>query len=132
MREDHYTTTVEDAARYEQARGEDHDTMDTVDRPSRGEAQAEADERYAEMYHAGPANVAEGIRCAHCKARHETVAEIRWCADLQAEARAEALAEQAAEARAERYFEEGPESFAMLRAAEEDFDRARAWNDPWA
>ena len=48
-----------------------------------------------------------------------------------APSRAEALAEQAAEARAERYFEEGPESFQMMRAAEEAHDQARAWNDPW-
>jgi len=68
--------------------------VDTVDRPSRGEAQAEADERYAEMYHAGPDTVASGgVRCAHCKARHETVAEVRWCSDLAAEAKAEALAD---------------------------------------
>jgi hypothetical protein len=60
------------------------------------------------------------------------VDDVRWCADLHAEARAEALAEQAAEAAAERFFEEGPESFQMMRAAEEAFEASRAWNDPWA
>jgi hypothetical protein len=92
MREDHYTSTVEGAAGWAEAHEPRGD-----DRPSR--AEAEADE-----YYAGPTVVERGIRCAHCKARHATVADVRWCKDLADEARAEAEAEQAAEAASELAF----------------------------
>jgi hypothetical protein len=61
------------------------------DRPTLAECQADE-------YYLGPTNLPTGgIRCAHCKARHATVADIKWCRDLGDEARAEAEAEAAAE-----------------------------------
>ena len=124
MREDFYSNTEAEAGAWERERGMAEDV--DYDRPTAAEAEAD-------LWHAGPDTVVGyGIRCAHCHNRHATVDDVRWCADLHAEARAEAEAEQAAEAAAERFFEEGPESFQMQRAAEEAHDRARAWNDPWA
>lgn len=42
-------------------------------------------------YYAGPDVLdAGGIRCAHCKRRHATVADIRWCGDIEAESKAAA------------------------------------------
>jgi hypothetical protein len=127
--QDFFTHTEADAGAWDRNHLEADDFSDA---PSRAEAEADLAADAADAYHAGPDTVVGyGIRCAHCHNRHETIADVRWCSDLQAEYRAEALAEQAAEARAERYFEEGPESFQMMRAAEEAHDQARAWNDPW-
>ena len=124
MREDFYSNTEAEAGAWERERGMAEDV--DYDRPTAAEAEAD-------LWHAGPDTViGYGIRCAHCGNRHATVADVRWCSDLLAEARAEAEAEAAAEARNERFFEEGPESFQAQRAAEEAHDQARAWNDPWA
>lgn len=61
-----------------------------------------ADDDAASAYYDGPVVLPEGgIRCAHCKHRHATKEDIRWCADLEAQQRAEAQAEQAAEAASE-------------------------------
>jgi hypothetical protein len=85
MREDHYSNTVEDAGAWERERGMAEDV--DYDRPTAAEAEAD-------LYHAGPENViGYGVRCAHCRNRHATVADVRWCSDLHAEAKAEALAE---------------------------------------
>ena len=52
----------------------------------------------AEEYYAGPDTLsAGGIKCAHCKRRHATKGDIKWCSDLEAEAKADAEAEHAAE-----------------------------------
>jgi hypothetical protein len=118
--QDHFTRTAADAGAFEAA----HAT-DTDDGPTAIELSGEA-------YYDGPDTVETGgIRCAHCKARHASVADVRWCGDLATEQAAQARAEQAAEARVERHFEEGSEAFQAARQAEEDFERARAWNDPW-
>jgi hypothetical protein len=50
--------------------------------------------------------VKAGIKCAHCKGRHQTVAQVRLCAHRVAEEDAQARAEAEAEARNERWFEE--------------------------
>jgi hypothetical protein len=108
-REDHFTSTVEGAAGWAYAHGD----ADYGDRPTRGEA--EADEAYLrgpDTYSPDAPGPRRGIRCAHCKARHATVADVRWCGDLAAEARAEAEAEQAAEAAAERAYAEDRERIA--------------------
>jgi hypothetical protein len=85
--EDNFTSTVEGAAAHAAGLGDWDD-----DRPSAADL-AEDD---------APAVVAAGgIRCAHCKARHATVADVRWCGGLEAEARAEAEAEAAWEAAAD-------------------------------
>jgi hypothetical protein len=124
MREDHHTSTVEGAAGWAAAHADADD-----DRPSR--AEAEADE-----YYAGPTVVpaeSRGIRCAHCKARHETVADVRWCKDLTDEMRAEALAEQEAEAASERAFARSLEARAERGGPDHEADAAEAMaEDPWS
>jgi hypothetical protein len=89
--------TEADAGAWERAHG-DAGAYDDG-RPTRAEVDAEdapqTDAAWA--YHQGPDTTERGIRCAHCKGRHATVADVHWCSDLQAEARAEAEAEQAAD-----------------------------------
>lgn len=68
------------------------------------------------------------IRCAHCKAYHATIAEVRDCADwdlyvTSGQAEADSRAEIAAEARAERYWEEGPHGGYYAGSREEAEDR---------
>jgi len=47
------------------------------------------------------------IRCAHCKGRHQYVADVRYCADMAAHwAEVQAQEEADAEARQERWIEE--------------------------
>ena len=98
---DLYSHTEADAGIWERAHGV---ADDFYDGPTAGEAEADlaadAEDR-AEAYFAGPDVTTAGIRCAHCKRRHATVADVHWCGDLDAEARAEAEAEQAAEAAAD-------------------------------
>ena len=124
MREDHYTSTVEGAAGWAEA----HEARDD-DRPSRAEAEADA-------YYAGPTVVpaeARGIRCAHCKARHATVADVRWCKDLSDEQRAEAAAEQAAELASEQAFARSLEARAERGGPDVEGEMAEAqMDDPWA
>jgi Family of unknown function (DUF6011) len=48
------------------------------------------------------------IKCAHCKERHNTVAEVRDCAGEEANYRFQVESELRAEKAAERYWEEGP------------------------
>jgi hypothetical protein len=100
MREDHYSNTVEDAGAWERERGMAEDV--DYDRPTAAEAEAD-------RWFAGPETViGYGIRCAHCKNRHATVADVRWCGDVHAEAKAEALAE----AEADRAFARDREAIA--------------------
>jgi hypothetical protein len=75
------------------------------------------------------------IRCAHCKATHDSIAKVRDCAEWElyvssGQAEADARAEIAAEAAAERYFESGSESFQMLSQWELQEDMARSPFDP--
>ena len=79
-----------------------------VSTPTRVEV--DADER-GDYYYDGP-DVVEtgGVRCAHCKRRHATVADVRWCGDIEAEAKAEAAAEAAWEAAGERAYAEDREA----------------------
>lgn len=124
MREDYHTSTVEGAAGWAAAHADEVD-----DRPSRAEAEADA-------YYAGPTVVpaeARGIRCAHCKARHATVADVRWCKDLSDEQRAEAAAEQAAELASEQAFARSLEARAERGGPDVEGEMAEAqMDDPWA
>lgn len=62
------------------------------------------------------------IRCAHCKDTHASVADVRTCADQEAEARWE----QEMEARAERFWEEGTEAQQMQYRWEVEMDERNA------
>jgi hypothetical protein len=110
---DHFTSTEADAGNYARAHAEADD-----DRPSASDLASEGVEGTYDAYYRGPDAVATGgIRCAHCKARHASVADVKWCRDLFEEAHAEAQAEQAAERASE---------IAFARARE-----AQAENGTW-
>jgi hypothetical protein len=63
------------------------------------------------------------IRCAHCKARHASVAEVHECANWEAYVEDTMRSELAAEAAAERYWEEGPNGGSYAGSEEEARDR---------
>jgi len=94
---DLYTHTEADAGAWERANGDPTDYDDG--RPTRSELAAEDAPQTdaAWRYYQGPDAVEHGIRCAHCKRKHPTVADVHWCSDLEAEARDEAAADQAAD-----------------------------------
>jgi len=93
------------------------------ERPTLAEAQADE-------YYGGPALVEHGIRCAHCKGRHATVADVRWCKDVTDEAHAEAAAEQEWEAAGERALDRALEARAERGGPDHEADAAEAWAVP--
>ena len=76
------------------------------------------------------AAIAHRIRCGSCSRAHESVAQVQECyAEMEQDA-LQAAAEAEVERQIERYFEEGPESYRLMRAAEEQYDRERSPDDP--
>lgn len=72
----------------------------------------------------------KGIRCAHCKGRHETVSGVRECWEEMAYMEWTIRSEQAAEAAATRYWEEGTEQQRMMSQWETEEDMRRSPFDP--
>jgi hypothetical protein len=118
---DLYTHTEADAGAWDRNHLE---ASDFSDAPTRAEAEADA-------YHDGPDTViGYGIKCAHCKGRHETVADVHWCSDLHAEHRAQAEAEQAWEAASDRAFARDREAKAEAGTWMGSRTEADEWDEP--
>jgi len=92
MREDYYTTTEADAGAFARAHADEY----ADDRPTL--AELERDEYESRFPATLGVNEDGGVKCAHCKGKHATVADVRQCADAYAEGQAEAKAEQEWEA----------------------------------
>jgi hypothetical protein len=122
-RNDYSTHTERDAGEFERRFGD----YTEVDRPTLGDVADEVEVSVAD-YYAGPDDLpAGGIRCAHCKARHATVADVRWCKDLSDEMHAEAAAEQAAELASEQAFARSLEARAERGGPDVEAEQAEAF-----
>jgi hypothetical protein len=121
-RNDYSTHTERDAGEFERRFGD----YTEIDRPTLGDVADEVEVSVAD-YYAGPTVVERGIRCAHCKDRHATVADVKWCRDLTDELRAEAAAEQAAELASEQAFARSLEARAERGGPDVEAEQAEAF-----